>query len=338
MSMAFSPDGKTILTVDDERTTRLWDAATSLPIGKPLAHTDETGIVTFSPDRKTILTVAEDGTVRLWNATTGLPIGTPMVHPSAVRSVVFSPDGKTILTGSVDKMARLWDVATCRPLGLPLRHPDMVLSVAFSPDSKTILTGSEDRTARLWDATTRQPIAKPLEHPRLIVTVAFSPDGKTILTADKTIVTSSPTGTVRLWEYPALLPDDLPRLAAWVETLTGLELDEQGALRVLDGAAWWQRHARLRQLGGPPPTGSTRSLDPILFGVAPDGPRQRWIQRNRWAEAEAALDEAVGAPTAQPRRPDRARPVLPGPSPAGKSHCQLRRGRLARSDRPRRPP
>jgi WD40 repeat protein/serine/threonine protein kinase/tetratricopeptide (TPR) repeat protein len=295
MSMAFSPDSQTILIVDDENTARLWDATTSLRIEIPMAHSGEVEVVTFSPDRMTIATVAEDGTVRLWNAATGLPIGTPMPHPAAVRSVMFSPDGKTILTGGLDKTARLWDAATCRPLGLPLRHPAMVVAVAFRPDGKTILTGCDDKTVRLWDVATGQPIAKPLEHPHKVVAVEFSPDGKTILTGDKTIITSNPAGTVRLWDTPVPLPDDLPRLAAWVETFTGLELDEQGALRVLDGAAWWQRRARLRQLGGPPPGGSTRSLDPILFGPDPTARARAWIQRNRWAEAEAALDEAVGA-------------------------------------------
>ena len=35
-SVAFSPDGKTILTGMLDKTARLWDAATGRPIGQPL--------------------------------------------------------------------------------------------------------------------------------------------------------------------------------------------------------------------------------------------------------------------------------------------------------------
>ena len=65
-----------------------------------------------------------------------------------------------------------------------------------------------------------RPIGQPLVHQDSVEAVAYSPDGKTILTG-------SHAAMARLWETPAPLPDDLPHLIAWVETLTGLELDEQ---------------------------------------------------------------------------------------------------------------
>ena len=104
-AVAFSPDGKAVLTGSADKTARLWDAATGQPIGAPLQHQGRVSAVAFSPDGKTILTGSEDKTARLWDAATGQPIGAPMQHQGPVRAVAFSPDGKAALTGSNDGTA-----------------------------------------------------------------------------------------------------------------------------------------------------------------------------------------------------------------------------------------
>ena len=74
----------------------------------------------------------------------------------------------------------------------------------------------------------------------------------------------------RLFRKVPELPDDLERVATWVEVLTGLTLDAgQGTIQVLDNAAWRERRERLEQRGGPPETGGGPRLDPILFGTDP---------------------------------------------------------------------
>ena len=80
-----------------------------------------------------------------------------------------------------------------------------------------------------------------------------------------------------------------------MQTLTGLELDDQGAVRVLDGTEWRRRRELLKQLGGPPAIEPTRMLDPILL-QDPTVPRaDAWISRKCWPEAETAFDEAIQA-------------------------------------------
>ena len=59
--------------------------------------------------------------------------------------------------------------------------------------------------------------------------------------------------TVRLWPI-AQLPDDLDRVTAWVESITGLDLDDAGSIQVLDNARWLERRDKVIQQGGPPLT------------------------------------------------------------------------------------
>ena len=108
--MAFSPDGKTVLTGSCDRTARLWDAATGKPLGRIMTHQDNVNRVAFSPDGKILLTGSRDRTARFWDAATGGPLGPPLTHQGPVDAIAFSPDGKTALTGSEDRTARLWDV------------------------------------------------------------------------------------------------------------------------------------------------------------------------------------------------------------------------------------
>ena len=192
LSVAFSPDGKSIVSGSDDNTLRLWDLQGN-PIGQPFqGHESSVWSVAFSPDGKAIVSGSDDRRLRLWDLQ-GHQIVQPFQgHESWVWSVAFSPDGKAIVSGSVDKTLRLWDLQG-NQIGKPFQgHESRVMSVAFSPDGKAIVSGGWDNTLRLWDLQGNQ-IGQPFQgHEDSVLSVAFSPDGKTI-------VSSSADHTLRLW-------------------------------------------------------------------------------------------------------------------------------------------
>jgi WD40 repeat protein/tRNA A-37 threonylcarbamoyl transferase component Bud32/tetratricopeptide (TPR) repeat protein len=287
-AVAFSPDGKMVLTGDGSALARWWDAATGRPLVAPLGCPGAISAA-FSPDARVALTGSRDGMARLWDAATGRSLGPPLTHPGPVTAVAFHPDGKLVLTGcSGDGTARLWDAATGRPLGPPLTHPAAVNAAAFSPDGTMVITGCGDGAARLWDATTGRPFGPLLTHPGPVIAVAFHPDGKLVLTG------CSGDGTARLWDLSEL-PDDPGRIAAWVQVITALGLDDLGSMRPLDNPAWCERREELERRGGRPARAPGLPPDPILFGPEPTARARAWIERGRWTEAEAAFDEAVAA-------------------------------------------
>jgi eukaryotic-like serine/threonine-protein kinase len=192
-AVAFSPDGKVVLTGSQDRTARLWDAATGEPVGVPLRHEAGVLAVAFSPDGGAIGTGSWDKTARLWDAATGKPLCPPLTHREGVYALAFSPDGGRVLTSSWDRTARLWDAGTGKAIGEPLGHERAVRAVAFSRDGRKLLTAGDDGAARLWQTSTGTRLPSLFQHRGSVLAVAFSPDGQLILTG-------SGSGEARLWK------------------------------------------------------------------------------------------------------------------------------------------
>ena len=90
-SVAFSPDGKHIVSGSWDKTVRVWDAHTGQSIMDPLkGHDREVTSVAFSPDGRHIVSGSRDKTVRVWDAQTGQSVRDPLKgHDHHVTSVAF---------------------------------------------------------------------------------------------------------------------------------------------------------------------------------------------------------------------------------------------------------
>ena len=116
----YSPNGKSVTTVRNNKSVQMWNISTGKRIGKlikppkddPSDDFTVTGIV-YSPDGNTLATVQLGnlgGTVRLWNARTGKHLKTLKGYTYCGNSLIFSPDSKTIATGHWDGTVLLWDI------------------------------------------------------------------------------------------------------------------------------------------------------------------------------------------------------------------------------------
>jgi hypothetical protein len=192
-SAVYSPDGSRILTASDDRTARVWDAASGGELAVLRGHEESVASAVYSPDGSRILTASGDQTARVWDATSSGELAVLRGHGGSVRSAVYSPDGSRILTASFDGTARIWDAASGDELAVLRGHDHVVSGAAYSPDGSRILTASGDGTARIWDAASGGELAVLRGHEQSVGSAVYSPDGSRI-------VTSSGDRTARIWD------------------------------------------------------------------------------------------------------------------------------------------
>src|SRR5271157_1461784 len=190
---AFSPTGKRVVTASEDKTARVWDAATGKLVASLQGHTAQVNSAAFSPDGKRGVTASNDKTARVWDAATGKPVTTLHGHTAKVNSAAFSPDGRRVVTAAYDDTARVWHADSGKTLAYLQGHTGWLNTAAFSPDGKRVVTASEDKTARVWDADSGKALASLQGHTQLVRTAAFSPDGKRVVTA-------SEDKTARVWD------------------------------------------------------------------------------------------------------------------------------------------
>jgi WD40 repeat protein len=246
LAVAFSPNAKMVVTCSGKM-AQLWDTSNGKRIGLPFQHRDQIWAVAFSPDGEKLVAGSADGKAQFWEIATGKQIGPTLLHQDLVKAVSFSPDGKMVLTGSYDKTARVWDSLSGKPIGRPMQHRDRVWSANFSTDGKTLVTACGDGPAHLWETATGKSLGLPLHYPegKDDLAVAFSPDGRTFFAGRL-------DGTAQVWTAPLPVSGEPKKILLWAQVVTGMELDEYGAVRVLDSETWNERRRQFEQLGGPP--------------------------------------------------------------------------------------
>ena len=119
-SVAFSPDGKRIVTASADKTAVLWDLE-----GHPLVsfrgHEEAVIRAAFHPHRPLVLTAGTDRAARLFHLDGSL-ITTYGGHSSPLVYVHFASDRDRVLTVHQDRTLRYWYVNTKDLLDLARRR------------------------------------------------------------------------------------------------------------------------------------------------------------------------------------------------------------------------
>ena len=192
-SVAFSPDGRALGSASEDKTIKVWDAATQRERRTLSGHTRAVTWIDFSPAGNRLASASSDRTIRLWDLETGRTIRAFDGHADAVNAVEFSPDGKTLASGGVDRSVILWAVDDARITKRLTGHDGEVRDVTFSPDGRWLASASTDETVRVWNAQTGEVFRTLRGHADWVKTVAFSPDSQWLASAGD-------DRTIKLWQ------------------------------------------------------------------------------------------------------------------------------------------
>lgn len=153
-AVAFTPDGKHLLSGSRDKTIKLWDLSTGHEIRSYLGHKSTINDLAVTSDGKFFVSGSADYTAKLWNIFTGELVRSFQGHSNYLTSIAISQDENYLLTGGYDREAILWDIKTGEEIRRYKADPDKGLGygvdVSFSTDSKYVLLGSDNRAVRIY--------------------------------------------------------------------------------------------------------------------------------------------------------------------------------------------
>lgn len=193
--VCFSPDGKTLASVSEDATVRIWNVAGLQEIRTLNDHQHGVMRLKCSPDGKRLYSGDRMGVINVWDAGNAeLLTSHALKRQGGITSMAITPDGTTLVVGTEVGRVILLDAGTLKETQtLTLQHSGIIRSLCLSMNGKTIVTGGDDKMVRTWNVQTGIVEKELAGHEDGVLALCAAADGKTALSGSR-------DNTVRLWD------------------------------------------------------------------------------------------------------------------------------------------
>ena len=188
-SVAFSPDGKLLVSGSDDWTFRFWDVQSQQHISTHEHINNRTRSpiteIEFSYDGQLLATAGQH--VKLWEVNSRTEM-TTLQHDAYVWGIAFSPTGQFLAAGDQSGGVKIWDIQEQQVVAELEGDSNYVYSVAFSPNGRILASAGYDGKIKLW-TTADWTLIGTLQNRGTAYSIEFSPDGKVLASSGYQVVT-----------------------------------------------------------------------------------------------------------------------------------------------------
>lgn len=180
--LAFSEDGRFIVSAARDATLKVWNAGNGSLLRA--ISLDNRLVSALALSGRRVVTGHGDGSIVLYDYEKPERIAAFKRNDAEVWSVAFLGSGDRFAAASHDYKTAVWEARNpAAPQATLEGHTSAAQAVAYSVHGPWIATGGADKTVRLYEAETNE-LVRTYKGPRDFVTaLAFSPDGRTLAAA-----------------------------------------------------------------------------------------------------------------------------------------------------------
>lgn len=180
-TLAFSPDGKTLVSGGPHGILRFWDVHNGKEVRQWPVKEEVVYAVAISQCGTTLAAPGHEGRICVHDVVSGRILHELQAGTDPIYSLCFSPNDKELASAGCDGIIRIWAPDTGKLLRELHGHTDMILGLSYSSDGNMLASACLDKSVRVWHPATGQELYCLRKEKTAFRCVAFSPDSEMLV-------------------------------------------------------------------------------------------------------------------------------------------------------------